>query len=147
MRPEPLEEIKDEWLPLQIIHFSLIAGILIFLTSIFFVYPEGFRIAYPVDTVPFLILNLCIALVPLLLPPIVRRKVYRPEKRMDQNDVHKPFYAYRRYKIIQWALMEGPALLGIVTSLVLNNAVYLLFTIFHLAFLIAAKPSKAEFIK
>ncbi len=147
MLPDPLEEIKEEWLPLRIIHFSLMAGILIFLAAFFFLNPDGLRLAYPVDSVPFLIMNLCVALIPLLVPPIVKRKLYDPEKRKAENRVRERFYAYRNYKIIQWALLEGPALLGIVSSMVLNNAVFLLFTLFHLAFLIAAKPSETEFLK
>ena len=38
---DPLEGIKKEWLPLQIIHFSLIAGILIFLATVLLLSPEG----------------------------------------------------------------------------------------------------------
>ena len=144
MAKDPLEGIKEEWLPLQIIHYSLIAGILIFMVSVLLMYPEGLFFAYPVDSVPFLIMNLCVALIPLIVVPMVKRKLYGPEKRMAETDNRKRFNAYRSYKIIQWSLSEGPALLGIVTSMILNNAVYLIFAIFHLAFLISAKPDKTE---
>jgi len=145
MVQDPLEGIKEEWLPLKIIHFSLITGILIFMLSLFLINPEGLRIAYPVDSVPFLILNLCVALIPLIGVPMVKKKLYGPKKRTAEMDNRKRFNAYRNYKIIQWALSEGPALLGIVSSILLDNAVYLIFTLFHLAFLIIAKPDKTEF--
>ncbi len=142
---DPLEGIKKEWLPLQIIHFSLIAGILIFLATVLLLSPEGLRIAYPADSVPFLIVNLCVALLPLIAVPIVKKSMYGPEKMKSEADIRKRFDAYRSYKVIQWALIEGPALMGVVTTLVVDNAVFLIFTIFHLAYLITTKPSKQEF--
>ncbi|MCB1327293.1 MAG: hypothetical protein H7A21_19545 [Spirochaetales bacterium] len=133
------------WKLLKFLHLALLGGLLA-ATAVFYLVPSGVRHdAAPADTMLYVGAGLALTGVlagQLLLPRVVRGRLSGNTKLSD--DPSAWVGAYQTGKLLQWSLIEGPALFLGITHWQTGNQVAIVGAVAWWAYLAYVRPGASE---
>lgn len=124
---------------LKILHFSMYTGLLILLLIFVFVFHDGHFGTPVLDLSPMTIIPIATAILCLFFIQTYSNKM---QPSLASKDVYDEEYItkYRSLKIMQWALIEGPALINGVFYSMFGNSLHLLVALVLWVILYLYKP-------
>jgi hypothetical protein len=130
----------------KIVLYSLVAGLVLFALIVFFLNSIDALGNNTTD-----LKNTFLLLIPVFVVGglIASRVAFR--KRLETIDrssgLSTKLSDYRSALIVQFALLEGPAMLATIASLVTGEMLFLLFTVFIIGYFLTAIPGKEKIIR
>ena len=129
---------------LTLIHSVLIMGLVTFVGVSLYLSNDKINFDFNTEDTFLLILPI-IAISALVLSRIVPQKLLQSIK--ETEDLKKILAQYQTASVIKYALIEGPAMIGIVMFMSTNNAAFLVISGVLTIYLLLQKPTKTKIEK
>ncbi len=123
---------------LSIIHFALLLGLLVFGGFTIFQLDSGITPAFDPSDILLLIYPVIVISVLVASKLIFKYLLAFAEKR---TDLKSKLMSYQTALIIKFALIEGPAILGIVLSMITGNTAYIAIASVLIIYFLMQKPT------
>ena len=133
--------VKEQIKTLKIIYSALIIGVLVFATYVYFSFKNPMYKFDVNDMFSFVVPVLAISGI------FISSFLYKSMlNKIDTNDsLQSKFAKYQTATLLKGAMLEGPALLASVASLLTNNAIYLIVVIVMLFIMYLKFPTFEKF--
>jgi len=128
---------------LSILHLALMLGVALFsIISFILIYTGSFP---PVDEATGKIFSIVAAVVALIMV-VVSKIVFKKKMLLvnAENDLQNKLNQYRAALIVQYAMLEFPALFAVIAALLSGNKILLLLVIGLLAIMFAQRPTLSK---
>lgn len=134
-----LNDYKASFQQMSIVHYALLAGVLIFCAIVYFiVLPEkGGLDDSTYDIFRFLVPGLAAGAI--LAGRFVSRQLFSTAE--DKADLGDKLAIFRSGMMIRWAMMEGASLFAVVAFMLSGNLVMLLVALAGAAYLFTMRPT------
>lgn len=126
---------------LTIIYMALLSGLLFFIAIVFFQFDGGMTPTFDTSDTLLLIYPV-IAIGAIVVSQMIFKKLLVTAQ--NKPDLKSKLGSYQTASIIKFAMIEGPAFLGIVFSMTTGNTAFIAIAIVLVIFLILQKPSRAK---
>lgn len=124
---------------ITIIHFALVAGVLMFGVVMFTItLNQKLDLSYTGDAMFFVVPIFAIA--GILVGNYLYRKTIK--ELSSKNTLREKLGGFQTASLIKYALLEGPALLGLVAFMNEGNRYYLIISIFLVGWLFMQRPTR-----
>ncbi len=126
---------------LTVIHFALVAGLSLFAGM--FLYLDKDKMNFELNTEDTMLLIFpVIAIGALTMSKIIPQKLLQKAKK--EENLRSKLAKYQSATIVKYALIEGPAVLGIVFFMSTSNAAFIAISGICIIYLILQRPTKSK---
>lgn len=134
-----MNDTKKRHQELKILHFSMYTGLLILLLIFVFIFHDGHFGTPVLDLSPMTLIPIIISV---LCLGFIQTYSKNMQSRMTTTDIYneEQIMQYRSLKIMQWALIEGPALINGIFYSMFGNSIHLLAALVLWVILYLNKP-------
>lgn len=129
---------------LVILHAALMMGPLSFVAIVFFIHSDPFIFGFDLSN-PLPIVAIAFSSSALFLSRFLFTKMISSFD--TQASASDRFEVYRRASIVSWALVEGSALFNCIVAMLTGSSLFLIISVFLIAYLFYLKPSKSKAVE
>ena len=139
-----ISEIKNQLKTINIINYSLMAGLLLFFVVVIFVIQSNeMNINEKLDKI-FTIIVSVYGLIAMFVARLIFNLII--SKYSIGTNVEDNIIKYKSSKIVSWALLESGCVLALVATLFTSNYLYVAVFIFLLGYFYMLRPSRQSLI-
>lgn len=131
---------KAQLTTLTFIHFMLIFGVLLFMSVVYFLLLDGGEIDVELYN-SFIYIVPIVGLIGYYIGEVIFKKIISGSKEKSWN---QRLQSYQTAMIAQDALLEGPALLGVIASLLTNSPTFMVVSIVLLGIMFLKRPTEEK---
>ena len=139
-----ISEIKNQLKIINIIHLSLMAGMLLFFIVVIVVIRSNeMNINKDLDKI-FTIIVSVYGLIAMFSARLIFNLII--SKYTSGTDLQDKIFKYRSAKIVSWAILESGCILSIIATMLTSNYLYIAVLIFLLGYFYMLRPSRQSLI-
>jgi uncharacterized membrane protein YfcA len=142
---DDISEIKNQLKTINIIHLSLMAGmVLFFVVVIVFMQSNEMNMNKDLDKI-FTIIIPVYGLIAMFIARLIFNLI--TSNFSTGTNLEDKIVKYRSAKIVSWALLESGCILSLVATMLTSNYLYIVVFIFLLGYFYMLRPSRQSLIK